>query len=80
MKCEGLVNEPEPGRGGSGCSGSMVGPDGLVETLILGCYSLNDAVDEQHEKGGHTGPCCDNTGGKCRRLAGASLGGSETTF
>jgi hypothetical protein len=52
MECEGLVTEPEPGRlgGGSGCSGSIVGPDGLVETLIFGCDSLNDAVDEQHEK------------------------------
>jgi hypothetical protein len=80
MECEGLVTEPEPGRGGSGCSGSMVGPDGLVEILIFGCDNLNDAVDERYEKGGHTGPCCENAGGKFRRLAGTSLGGSGTTF
>jgi hypothetical protein len=69
---------PKSGRGGSG---TTVGADGLVERLIFGCDNLNDAVDERYEEGGHTGPCCDITGGKFRRLAvGAAGASSETVF
>jgi hypothetical protein len=57
---------PKSGRGGSG---TTVSADGLAKKLIFGCDNLNEAVDERYEEGRHTGPCCDNTGGKFRRLA-----------
>jgi hypothetical protein len=75
-ECEGLGD-----AFGKGASGISVGAGGLVEYLIFGCVqpSQRNSITDTRT-GGHTGPCCDNMGGRFRRpAAGAACAGATSS-
>ena len=72
-ECEGLVD-----AFGRGASGISVDAGGFVEYLIFGYVQTSQRYSIWDTRtGGHTGPCCDNMGGRFRRpAAGAACAGA----
>jgi hypothetical protein len=64
-ECESLLDAFE-----IGASGISVAAAGFVEYLIFGCVEPSQRRSRTDTRmGGHTGPCCDNMGGRFLRLA-----------